>query len=263
MSLNVLPNADIHELDPGIVQPDDELPFWSKTLGRTLKVKASELVPSQTSNFEWSSTGSYDEDEVVTRGGLWWQSLIDDNEGIAPGSDPLAWVAVPKAVGFGWWAAGVYAEAKPMVLSDHSGQTRWYRLVAAIPYVSTDIEDEEEMGDWSATTELVADGTVAVDDAVELDCKFFSQIIFSIIGTVSDDIEFTLARYSKLRKLTIKFNTDTPGKKVKFPAIFRASNAQWDPVLQTYEIVETGPTIIEAIDCGGLFYLTTIIPNLI
>lgn len=123
-----LSNANLEQLPKGgFIEPDDLLVFRSKLRGVTYSIPAKDLVPIVSSNFQWIPGHEYDEDEVVTYNGLWWQSQQDVNTGHTPGTEGDDWwVAVPKAVGFDWWTAGVYAEENPVVLSDYTGFPAWY-----------------------------------------------------------------------------------------------------------------------------------------
>lgn len=126
---------------------------------KTERVPLSEFgIGVTTQNFEWITDNDpgYAEDEVVTYGGKWWQSLINDNLNITPGTNPLAWVELAKSPSsLAFWQAGVYSTDEVIVLYDNGTSVEFYRLVdPARPFVSDDFDAELIAGDW----ELISGG---------------------------------------------------------------------------------------------------------
>lgn len=226
-----LQNARLDELPAGgFCEPDDLVVFRSATRGVTYSLKIKDLVPSTDNNFQWQSTNEYDEDEVVTYGGLWWQSQQDVNLAHVPGTEGDDWwIAVPKAVGFGWWSAGVYTEERPMVLSDHRGQVRWYQLLSAVrPYNSIDIGAEEIEGAWEAITEQLEETPVALIPVMVLDAKFHTDTKFSIADVIDSNIEFTFDKHTFLKRFNVTFILDGSELQIKLPLSCTMNDAGWE-----------------------------------
>ena len=182
-----LSNARIDELPLGNPQPGDFLAFRDMINGVTKKVDITPFLTSSTGNFEWSSSaaeaGEYDDRDVVTYGGNWYQSEINNNESI-PGAD-ANWTQITKSSsGLVYWEAGVFTEDKVFVLSEHrdAGFPELYFLTDATrPFVSADIAAEEEDGQWRSITELTrlnqVDGS---DNEIVLDFKGSVRRKFSL-----------------------------------------------------------------------------------
>lgn len=157
MADETLENKRIDQLPQSAgVTPGSFLAMWNGELARTERIETSVFVnESSTQNFEWLSDTAYLEDDVVTRGGVWYQALAD-NTNIIPGTDPGTWLAIPKSSsGLVPWAAGVYTDEKVFVMYDANqddSDPNWslYALKnpPVRPYVSVDFPAELLAGDW-------------------------------------------------------------------------------------------------------------------
>lgn len=117
----------------------------------TKKFPMSELLASQnTGNFEYLVNTAYNDLDVVTFNGEWWQATGSVAANIAPGTDPAKWVQISQSgSGFVFWSAGVYPQDDVFVLYDLAGVKGMYQLIDATrPYVSSNFETELAAGDW-------------------------------------------------------------------------------------------------------------------
>jgi len=146
-----LENARIDQLPEGTPALGDFLVFRDMVNGVTKRTLVDQFIPSDTTaDYEWlpDNDPGYQTDEVVTYAGKWWQSLIDDNLNIVPGTDPTSWVEISKSTNLGFWTAGLYTEDEVAVLKTIAGITYMFVLDAAKPYVSADFDAELAAGDW-------------------------------------------------------------------------------------------------------------------
>lgn len=164
-----LENSRIDQLPLGSPSNGDFFVFRDQINGVTKKVLVDQfLTDVDINNFEWSpSPAAYDEDDVVTYSGKWWQSLVvgvGTNIGNVPGVDPTKWIEVNKAAGSSikLHEAGVYTGNPIIVAYPISGQLYLFRLKDSLPtpYTSTNFIVELENGDWE---ELGSIGTGTVD----------------------------------------------------------------------------------------------------
>lgn len=149
-----LANARIDQLPAnGSFTGDDLVPIKNLLTGLTEKVRIQDLTAfgNTTQNFEWVSGHAYLEDEVVTRGGNWYQAL-EDNEDVTPGSDDTVWELITKSSsGLVFWAAGVFPQDDVFVLSNHKGYIDLYELIdPSRPFVSSNIITEELNEQWQS-----------------------------------------------------------------------------------------------------------------
>lgn len=152
----------IDELPFGIPAVGDFIPFFDRRNGITKRLDATIFnptafpVPGQ--NFEWIynrmqvdgvTPFHYNLNDVVTRGGNWYQSLIANNTS-APGSSDT-WLLLTKGYSSDFWKPAIYTDEKVWVFSNHSGTYSIYILVdPARPFISTNIETETNAGKWIA-----------------------------------------------------------------------------------------------------------------
>jgi hypothetical protein len=176
MADEILQNARIDQLDLGIPVAADFGVYRDMTTQTTKRFSMSSLIPSATTgNFEWTSAkaeaGDYDEFHVVTRGGKWYQSTVDNNESV-PGVDATWELLTKSSSGFVMWEAGVFAEDEVFVLHVIGTSIFIFRLADATrPYVSVDFDDEFEAGDWELVgkVEVFVFSTVLITDIITLD----------------------------------------------------------------------------------------------
>lgn len=147
-----LKNARIKELPPSAGPKAGYLfAMFNLDNDTTEKIPVDFFMSSGTSgNFEWLSDTPYDDNDVVTYGGIWWQAQQAVPENIIPGSNSLYWVAIPKSPsGLVMWQAGVYTEDEVFVVAEVSGvKTLFYLADPARPYVSSNFATEYAAGDW-------------------------------------------------------------------------------------------------------------------
>lgn len=153
-----LPNANISNLPLySSIKPGFWLAMDDMNRVETVRLDIKELLASPISqNFEWVTDNDpgYQLNDVVTYGGKWWQSLVNDNLNNTPGVDDAIWHELPKsASGFVPWAPGVYPQDLPFVYVNlgtlDNPIVKMYVLASPVrPYVSTDIVVEVAAGDW-------------------------------------------------------------------------------------------------------------------
>jgi hypothetical protein len=181
----------------GILKGTYFFPIRNMDTQKTERVPLSAILTSGTSaNFEWITDNDpgYAEDEVVTYGGKWWQSLIDDNLNITPGTNPLAWIELQKAPsGFVFWQAGVFPQDEVFVLYEISpGSVQIYHLTNATrPYVSADFEAELALGDWQIISEGQTHfkGVFASEAALEIAFPDAEPGDYALVDTAGPDAQ--------------------------------------------------------------------------
>lgn len=268
-----LPNSDINGFTETFsLMPGGKVPLQDPDSGVTYKFDLSTLLATQSGDFRWVSTHSYDEGNIVTYGGSLWESQDDDNEGNIPVDGSIFWLEVPKSVSLNWWKAGAFTEDKVAVVSDHRGTTRWYLLKnIARPYNSADIAAEEAAGDWEGVTDQpinVAVANGAMDIIVPLDCKFHKDVTFFVNTPLLTTFDFTLVNAANLQRLVIVFGIGDDSIAIFLPANFKVSDANWNPGAHAWGMgagsgVDNGRCLLEAIRCGTDFYVTKIITQLV
>lgn len=181
----------------GILKGTYFFPIRNMDTQKTERVPLSAILTSGSSqNFEWITDNDpgYAEDEVVTYGGKWWQSLINDNLNITPGTNPLAWVEITKSPsGFVFWEAGVFPQDEVFVLYEISpGSVQIYHLIDATrPYVSTDFEAELALGDWQIISEGQTHfkGVFASEAALEIAFPDAEPGDYALVDTAGPDAQ--------------------------------------------------------------------------
>lgn len=147
-----LENSRIDQLNLGTPAVGDFFIYRDMVNGLTKKTSVDPFITADANDLEWNSTvaaaGGYDEDEVVTYGGKFYQSTEDNNETV-PGVDET-WEQINKSSNWAYWEEGVYTEEKVIVVSEHraAGNPDFYFLTVPSPYVSADIATEELDGVW-------------------------------------------------------------------------------------------------------------------
>jgi len=225
-----LVNSDFPHLPPnGTFTGEDITAIWNFITGRTEYVKVKDLTAfgNTTQNFEWVSPHPYLADEVVTRGGNWYQALVDNN-GVTPGTDDAVWALITKSSsGLVLWQAGVFPQDVVFVLSTHKGYLDLYYLVDVDrPFVSTDIEAEELNEQWESviSPRVRKAATMSAGDC-QLDFVNDREKIF--YGTIGEAKEWELINEARAIdfKFTVEFTTvDTQ----TFPANWIMSDTRKD-----------------------------------
>src|SRR5688572_18930274 len=200
-----LTNKRIDQLDEGIPQPDDYTVFRSISQSKTLKAKviAASII---TNNFEWISANAvanlYDIGSVVTRGGKWWQSTVNNNQ-IVPGIDST-WTEISRSQsGFVKWAAGVFVEDEVFVWNIVGATAYLFRLKdAARPYVSSNFTTELAADDWEVIGKLEL---VTVDTTGAIILNMLNLPTLAFKGSVPIDGNTTVTISGDANALEIKF----------------------------------------------------------
>lgn len=259
-----LPNADILGHPLGTPKSGDFFLFQSPTDLVTRKCAAQEVINSSTSNFEWLSNANdgegYAEDEVVTYGGLWWQSQVDENLSV-PGVNS-DWLLLTRGYSWQIWAAGVFVETDTYVLVRKATATFIYELVdVARPYVSANFETELAAGDWREIGQCPFVVVDSVPDILAFNCLNLYEVNFNLSAALDEAKEFQFTNMVQNKKGSIKFAVSITGV-ITLPTNWRIANAtnallgtngvtnkrEWEPLaVGAYEVFYTNDgTIIRA-----------------
>lgn len=241
-----LPNARIDQLPQNsAIPPVGYIAMRNMTTGVTERVEIHSLIQEEvSSNFEWVSDNDpgYQTDDVVTRSGNWYQSLIDDNLNIPPETDPASWDLIPKsASGFVLWAAGVYPQDDVFVLKEVSNTLYVFKLASVTrPYVSADFDAELLAGDWEQmvviSTEVVdASGvTVTLDFLGLVDLAFIMSEIFDEPKTIAFDNDDN-AWFIR----SMIFEIDA-AHVLTFPSNVKMADVRWNSGAKTWTPLDAG-----------------------
>lgn len=227
-------NKRIPELPPNAaLQPNYKVAVYNVDNDTTERVDVSELNSTSSGDFRWlSSPESYDTGEVVTYLGEWYQSLVDDNEGIIPGTDEDSWEPISKSASGKPWVAGVYVDTFTMVFSDHNGQLQQFNLASAVrPYVSVNIANEELAGDWVSITEVLQN--VEVDLSVaepDLNFRRHRDKIFTGSTPISTPKIFLPVQDLNAKRFTLIIDIENVAATLEWPENFFSHSALWDSV---------------------------------
>lgn len=233
-----------------------------------LKTKRYSITGSDiTQNFEWITDNNpgYAINDIVTYGGNIYQSLIDDNLNIVPGSDPTKWQLLTRGLNWSRWAAGTFLEDDVFVIRLIDGEDHICQLMdAARPYVSSNFTTEFDAGDWKSLTqnEIVKDATVAAG-TVELDVNNLKKRTFKFADVIGEAKTWSILKGSNAIKLNVTFELSTLDLQT-FPATFNvwtlagfwdgATNI-WTPTdLGKYEMEITYNGVYHSVKIFGPFY---------
>lgn len=245
-------NLRIDQLPEGNPSEGDWLVYRETASSTTKKYK---YVPpaATTQNFEWVPDKTYVLDEVATYGGVWWQSkMAGGNTGNVPGTDPTKWEQVSKSQAGVWWKAGIYAEDKPWVLSEHNGMPEIFVLQSATrPYNSTDISAEEAAGDWLCITQRPK---VEIADtlAAEISLNFQHGIERMFVGSDVINANKTVSFANALNALRFELTLEIAALiAITFPVGTIASDALWDSTTREWTPLDLGKYWIEGVNLNG------------
>lgn len=231
-----LVNARYDQLPPnGSFTGEDLVSIWNFITGVCESVKIKDLAAfgNITQNFEWVSPHAYLADEVVTRGGNWYQALVNNN-GVTPGTDPTIWALITKSSsGLVMWSAGVFPQDIVFVLSDHKGYIDLYQLVDTDrPFVSSDIESEELNEQWESvlSPRVLKAATMTTGDC-QLDFTNDREKLF--YGTIGEAKDWELANEARAIYFSFIVNFTTLSAQT-FPADWLMSDIRkaglvWTP----------------------------------
>lgn len=248
-----LANARIDQLPLGAPTLGDFLVFRDMLNGVT---KRMPYTQSETSNnFEWLSSkaaaGDYDTNDVVTYGGNWYQSTIDDNLSV-PGTN-ATWTLLTKSSSGGWWQAGVYSEDQPWVLSDHNGSAEIFVLASLTrPYNSTNIATEELSGDWvSITNPVRARSYNSLVSPMQFDFKNSIESLFSSADPINAARAIQLLNDTRALKFEASFEVSALPAPITMPASFIMSDALWDNGGKIWTPLDVGKYFMKASKLNG------------
>lgn len=221
MPETLLPNSDINGLNPGVPFSGCNL-MYQDPFGNTLRVDIAQFIATPTSqDFEWLEDTVYAIDEVVTYGGLWYQSLQNGNENIIPGVTvgwAAWWTIVDRKYPFQFWSAGTYIEDDVLVFYKIGTRVNIYQLKAAAtrPYPSSDFEVELAAGDWEILGHVEAiEYDASVADIV-VDCMLLPDIALNPSANVAGNKTVDLQSLPDHGKITMKVVTIGAGRTLNF-----------------------------------------------
>lgn len=147
------------------LEDEDILLAYRPSTGILGGIKAKDFGVGDTASSIWSSTFTYNTDDLVVYDNKWWKSLVDNNTGNIPQED-TNWTEVSKGINFGLWTVGVYTEQEVFVRWNLFGNGNYgaglYRLSNPTrPYNSTNLFNEWVAGDWELMTTSYFHGEAA------------------------------------------------------------------------------------------------------
>jgi hypothetical protein len=207
----------------------------------TYRISLSQFLPTQDPNtYLWDEEAEYDTGAIAISDDKLWQSLIDDNIGIAP-VEGASWTEVSKSLASAIqkWTAGVYTEPDPVVLSNHNGAWKLYLLVDAVrPYASANIATEETAGDWEEIGGLSLSNVVLDTGVITLPFKGASFRQFRTVAVHSANFSIALSGDTNARRFDYSFELDA-SREITLQASFKMSDALWNTATQKW-IPEVG-----------------------
>lgn len=201
-----LTNSRIDQLPEGNPTIGDFLVYRDMVNGVTKRTLADQFLPSPTTtNYEWlpDNDPGYALDEVVTYAGKWWQSLIDDNLNIIPGTDPTKWIEISKSNGnYTLWVAGVFTEDNVFVTREKNGRMHQFMLDPdePRPFVSSDFDTEFEEGKWILVSALSVNDNVAVIPISAASLQTCGSVPVELIALIAD-------KFPSVNKVAASFKT--------------------------------------------------------
>jgi hypothetical protein len=241
-------NPRIDQLADGTPAPDDYFAFRDMVTGVTRRVKANQIITAAaTQDFEWISDKdpAYQEDEVVTYGGKWWQSEVNDNESV-PGANS-DWTELSKSPsGFVFWQAGVFPEDEVFVLFQLGETVELFRLNTDEdrPFVSSNFVNELQAGTWIQVTNSVELKEFDVDESgVVIDFYNKAKINHVASDAITEAKTWVFENYSLLKESKVKFIIENPEDVQTLPSgvrvltnagDFDSSTGEWIPYNSGY-----------------------------
>ena len=261
--INKFFNPRIDELPPGEPTVGDYIPYWDKQNGITKRLEATALIPetSQPNNvFEWipnrkDNEGNpmpYENLEVVTRAGNWYQSLADNNTSTPGQSDQ--WFLLTRSYTGGFWKPGLYPDDRPWVFSDHTGFTEIYELVAEErPFISNNIVIEEQLGLWVAMFErdkIEVVDTTGVSLIIDMENK--SKKYFRGSDSVNSPLEWAFIRDVNAIQATVFFQIGSLSSHT-FPQNVASTDPLFNNQMWTPYDIGVYKAVIDFNGLGGIY----------
>lgn len=229
-------------------QPDFYVPLWNTETNRTERLRLEPLLVSggSTQNFEWvpDKDPAYQEDESVTYGGNWYQSLVDDNT-FVPGTDDTKWLPVTKASSGTFWQAGLYTEDEVFVYNIVGDTVFSFRLAAAArPFASSNFENELQAGDWEQLGKVqnIEVDTTLVSDIITVDFLSLQEINFVGSDQITEAKTWAFDNIVEGLFSIIRFNI-TDSVIQTFPAgvkVANTSNSVYNSTTKQWTALATG-----------------------
>jgi len=245
-----LANARIDQLPTNALAKKKYLaPIWNDDLQLTESIPLEQIarLADNGQNFAWVSDNDpgYQTDDVVTYGGTWWISLIDNNLNNIPGVDPTKWDEIPKSNSWDYWVAGVYADTNTFVLSDHKGYTDIYKLISATrPYVSSNIQTEEDSGNWQSIVSPI-NKINGVNGSGTLDLDFTNDLQKVFVLSASEAKTWSIVRGSRAVKFSALLSISGGAWAQTLPGSFKTSDTRISSNIFTP--LSTGLYIVEGV----------------
>lgn len=190
-------------------QPGFLMPMWNLLLQRTERVDVANFIPVITGNFEWvtdNGTG-YNDLDVVTRGGSWWQSQQNLNLNKVPGSNPAFWVQISKSSSLAFWEAGVYAEDDVFVFYTIGTVTYVFQLINVTrPFASSNFITELQASSWKQVGILAHSVAVGTSGVFTIDFLNLTEVSADGSATIVEAKTWVVNNGSKVEKFDIFFD---------------------------------------------------------
>lgn len=218
-------NERIDQRPIGIPKATDWGLYRDMDNSQTKRFSMALVLDSPANNIEWISDNDpgYATDDIVTYGGNIYQSLIDDNLNIIPGSDVDSWELLTRGINWARWAAGTFIEADVIVIRAIDGEDHLVQLVdAARPYVSSDFDTEYAAGDWiSITQNIINKAATDAAGTIQLDMNYLKERNFNLVAVVTEAKTWSILKGTNLKKLTVTFEIDAGLDAHIFPNTFK------------------------------------------
>jgi len=197
-----------------------------------------------------------------------WLTLVDDNEGNEPPTNPLItedafWIEASPSDGSALkeWAAGLYSEGLIIVLHDITGSNPWlYKLAEPTrPFLSSNFQTELAAGKWVPLSHTLTEEVDASSAIITLDIKHHSKAVLSLSADIDEAKEWAFDNDSFLKNATIPFTItglfiQTMPANVKM--LLASPVGAWDAGADTWTPTEAGDYVAEFTPVGATKYLT-------
>lgn len=256
-----LANARIDQHPLGVPNENDFGIYRDMTSGVTKRFSMAPFLTSVvTNNIEWVTDNDpgYALNDIVTYGGNIYQSLINDNLNIVPGSDVTKWQLLTRGVVWSRWAAGAFIEDDVFVIRAIDGEDHIVQLVdVARPYNSTDFDAEYAAGDWISLTQnkIVKAATVGANTAA-LNMNYLKERVFNFAAVIAEAKTWSLVNAGNLIKLKAIFEISGGLWAQTFPATFKLFTyaGLWNDGTKVWTPTDQGIYELEVTLLGGVHH---------